>query len=127
MMDETSLDEFEVAGTQLFRLLGVVNGMTEYIPLTFEKFFFSVTQNLLHSCLIQYKWCMKRLNGCQYIQDFLEMDECERDMEIYIDCYDFKKILRVQKKNYLHQYENIKEFLFADEFGIVEVQRVKKE
>ena len=55
------------------------------------------------------------------------MDECERDMAVYIDCDDFKKVLREMKKDYKHQNENIKEFLFADEFGIIEVQKVKKE
>lgn len=108
-------------------MVGVTTGFTEFIPTTFEKYFFSVTQNLLHSCLIQFKWCSERLNGAQYIQDFLEMDECERDMAVYIDCDDFKKVLREMKKDYKHQNENIKEFLFADEFGIIEVQKVKKE
>ena len=49
------------------------------------------------------------------------MDECERDMAVYIDCPDFKKVLWEMKKDYKHQNENIKEFLFADEFGIIEV------
>lgn len=51
-LSTSDLDDFEVAGTQIFRVLGVPQGLTEFIPTTFEKYFFSVTHNLLHSCLI---------------------------------------------------------------------------
>lgn len=55
------------------------------------------------------------------------MDEYERDMCVYIECSDFRWALKDMKKEYKHQNENVKEFLFADEFGIIEVQKVQKE
>lgn len=45
---------------------------------------------------------------------------------VYIDTKDFKKVLREMQSDYKHPNESIKEFLFADEFGIIEDMRVKK-
>jgi len=51
-INASHLDDFEVAGRQVFRLAGAGEQMTEFIPQTFEKYFFSVTHSLVHSCLI---------------------------------------------------------------------------
>lgn len=99
--------------------------MTEFIPQTFEKYFFSVTHSLVHSCLIQYKWSPERLNSYQYVSEWMEKDDDERMMGVYIECKDFKKALKELESHYKHPNENIKQFLFADEFGIIE-SRLKK-
>lgn len=47
-------------------------------------------------------------------------------MGVYIECKDFKKALWDLEGDYKHPNESIKEFLFADEFGIIEDKRVKR-
>ena len=47
-------------------------------------------------------------------------------MGVYIECKDFKKALRDLESDYKHPHESIKEFLFADEFGIIEDKRIKR-
>lgn len=81
---------------------------------------------MVHSCLIQYKWSGEWLNSAQYISEWLEKDDDDRMMGVYIECKDFKKSLWDLETDYKHPHESIKEFLFADEFGIIEDKWIKR-
>jgi len=56
----------------------------------------------------------------------MQKDDDEWMLGVYIDTKDFKKVLWEMQSDYKHPNESIKEFLFADEFGIIEDMRVKK-
>ena len=64
--------EFETPSHQTFRILGATKGVTEFIPVTFGKHFFSLTHMSLHSSLIQFKWTERKLYSAEFIREYYE-------------------------------------------------------
>ena len=86
--------EFETIQLREYKIKNLEKGITEFVPITFEKQVFSVAYTIVHSCLIQHRWSGERINDMQYLKRWLEMDDDMRETCVFLEGEDLEKIAK---------------------------------